>query len=782
MMRWAVLFWIFAPWMGCDPQYKCTDTALASACGAPETVGGCLYQDGVLGLEVCSVLEGVESVLSQEDAQDYCASIVGGEPVDECQTSNQLAMCVVTEEIDGEEITKSIFFMTVFLPACSCSKSTVKSSMGCTVPIFDGGKRVMFSLFCGVVFGGCSADSKRSSIEKMDLDSSVSMVNSSQCLDQQQLETCQAGECVVTTCRLDEICSDDACSHWREQVDYVDFSLDVDVDGIACEVEEGGFPDQWAEFYEYRFGDLHYGVGSQTTHAYAQPGIYPIWLEVSFDENLTLRQGRLAVIEPVPDDWMPLQLTLNSIPNFLNGSIPFSSNADSPDDPTDDVEEAFHLFVPSYGFEVDVEIFSDELGSSLKDNLHLMADVDIGEGSVLAGTDLASFLEFEDADYPKAKWTVPPELSFPLGMVRLTLSSMMVDGTAVQQTLDFEIMELSPEFNPMEQSSDWLLLVDRDLFQTTGEESVGGGIGILTQAGEDGKADFLAELELFGAQGEDIEANAIYLGWIVGALVEELNRFYHLDSQGRNVNGRVLHFYLEGEEGAPSADDFDEGGSFSMIRLGGELVGSDGEPQYLGYSHISWYNDKRVDNSNSHHGIATGTLLNVLLTTPVVLEEFDAILPQLGSPVGMHPLDSIVLSPTFDEYDPQNPQEQLLRHQDLRRIARLIARPIAGIVAHELGHAMGLMPNDVPPAGFFGNRPDVSFMGDSLTFRNHADFPGFNLMQGGGDFLGTLVNMWLLTEVPEDYEVIQIYLAFLHLNRMSSYSKAYFEEKLSYER
>ena len=105
---------------------------------------------------------------------------------------------------------------------------------------------------------------------------------------------------------------------------------------------------------------------------------------------------------------------------------------------------------------------------------------------------------------------------------------------------------------------------------------------------------------------------------------------------------------------------------------------------------------------------------------------------------------------------------------------------IAAVAAHEMGHAMGLVPNDAPPLGFFGNRGDVEFIGADRTNSHHVDFPSLNLMQAGGNPLVILNDALKRVETPEDYTLVDLVRLLALENRLSPYSRAYFQRAQTY--
>ena len=96
-----------------------------------------------------------------------------------------------------------------------------------------------------------------------------------------------------------------------------------------------------------------------------------------------------------------------------------------------------------------------------------------------------------------------------------------------------------------------------------------------------------------------------------------------------------------------------------------------------------------------------------------------------GVPVGAHPLDPIALDPTLN---PEAATPEELERRDLVQTAVLTFGDVLGsIVAHEAGHALGLVPAGVPGGGLFG--------GTSGPQINHAVLPG-----GGNPTANYLMN------------------------------------------
>jgi hypothetical protein len=89
-------------------------------------------------------------------------------------------------------------------------------------------------------------------------------------------------------------------------------------------------------------------------------------------------------------------------------------------------------------------------------------------------------------------------------------------------------------------------------------------------------------------------------------------------------------------------------------------------------------------------------------------ETFDPLMPSRGgTPIGEDPLDATVLDPGFD-YAGATPQEQA-RYDDIALAVQRFADALGSVMAHEAGHALGLVPPGVPGAGLFGGQTGAAF-------------------------------------------------------------------------
>lgn len=568
-------------------------------------------------------------------------------------------------------------------------------------------------------------------------------------------------------CRGDESCVEDVCIPWQDAPLAADFELSVEGRAVACTVVEGGFPRAFVDAVRFDFGDGAVGYGEALRHEYATDGVYTVDLVVRLRGYRELRASRLAVVGQGSSLDSRARLTIDGVPDYMNGSVPYDSDNGTPGDASDDYSADFHLLVPDVGVDVEIELI-DAPGAEIDlASISLTADRALGDGALPAGTDLADRLIWDPeptSRVRRARWTIGADARLPTGLVSLTLAATDGAGSTHREQLAFEAVELTAELDPLDRPMVWLMRFDMDLFSIA--PAADGGVSV--SAGPDGEPDFAQELAVIGATGE------AYRRWVIGEILGEIYRYYLMDPTGVPRDRIAMTLYADGAPGAPAPADFATDGSFSMLRFGGSL-GSN-----FGRSLFAPHNEARVDDTTANLGVATASIIDALATTAFVAEELFPIYPGIGVPVGDHPADPIVLAADFDRYAMDNTDELNRRYDELAAIARQLGQAIGAVAAHEMGHAMGLVPNDAPPAGFFGDRGDVTFVDADRTDSHHVDFPFLNLMQAGGNTIGLLADALESIEVPDDYGVVDMVRVLALENRLSPYARAYFQRSLTY--
>ncbi len=212
-----------------------------------------------------------------------------------------------------------------------------------------------------------------------------------------------------------------------------------------------------------------------------------------------------------------------------------------------------------------------------------------------------------------------------------------------------------------------------------------------------------------------------------------------------------------------------------MMRFGGYF------PQgYIGYSKYAEHNQERINDATINYGVATASILSALTSTPILTRAFDPLKPGVGVVLGESPHDALILGGGFDPWG-EHPQEVRDRYAELRDTAESIALAVALVTAHEMGHAMGLMPSGLPPQGFFGERGDISFVGGEMTNGLHANLPGLNLMQaGGGDYIALLTQLQAFVTLEPGLNLLELAQILSRETRLSGLARAYLQRRLTY--
>ena len=204
--------------------------------------------------------------------------------------------------------------------------------------------------------------------------------------------------------------------------------------------------------------------------------------------------------------------------------------------------------------------------------------------------------------------------------------------------------------------------------------------------------DFIEDLRTYGlSSASDPTTEAIVLGLVVQEVVERVHPFY-----GRNPDGSA---------GADAANiQFDSqlpAVPHARLCVGGE---SSSGPLYLGGSSLDPNNRMETEDECQGVGAVFGVFPQAIDDlwgySPGYHQAFDPLLPGLGTPVGAHPLDTIVLDPEFDPYSAT--QAESARLSEIVLAYTAFAQIVATAVAHETGHLLGLTTSGATPGGLFG--------------------------------------------------------------------------------
>ncbi|MCC6750220.1 MAG: hypothetical protein IT371_21310 [Deltaproteobacteria bacterium] len=469
-----------------------------------------------------------------------------------------------------------------------------------------------------------------------------------------------------------------------------------------------------------------------------------------------------------------LLLTVNEIPEAMNGSQVYT-NLEGKSVP-------FRLTVPRAGFTVDV-LWK---GSQAKgEQLEVVANQPLGTGAgqLPAGANLASRFERTAAGH---RLRVTPELAAPVGSV--TFTARLLDGESPRESaLTVDVAERTFLLDPFRLEDTWLVVFSRDLFTVKRQKDAAGNPVVTSVPGANGTPDFEEDLRAAGLGTETMlpacaaakgrgatGTNAILVRWMRQEIVRGVRKAYLLNADGTaTVDSVRLRVLEEGEAGAPELARFSHqrlaGGesakNFSAISVGG------GDPikPLLGRSKtIDVNNLQNEDNLSPDYGVFTSSALALMTRVAAVdasarqlLQMFlGDFVPELGAggkPIGEHALDAEILADGFDPA--KGTPGAAARYQKLALVVQILGRLVGALTAHEMGHALGLVPSGAPPYGLFGGERNAAFVNPARTTLGHIDTPGFNIMEAGpGSAGGASINFADYLSEPRFNELNRAYL------------------------
>ncbi len=303
----------------------------------------------------------------------------------------------------------------------------------------------------------------------------------------------------------------------------------------------------------------------------------------------------------------------------------------------------------------------------------------------------------------------------------------VVDGEVVSQRLVW-VTERTPQLDPFEIIDPWRIDLGRDLETLQVVTDTSGNLAVNSLPVPDQVNDLTAVLSAIGLQGGDANWNATLIAQFRDQLVKNLRSFYLQKPDGTLTEDSVrIAFFLDGEP-APAAT----GRPLSQIAVGGDAPT---DPQYhslFGLAHVDLRNAVADDDAAPGYGVFTTSLLRAIVSNPAGLAILTPIMPVLGGqPFGSLPGDLPMLQENFDPASlPQGPgKDRAVLFQFTMRMLNLA---VSSIVAHEIGHSLGMIAPGAPPHGLLGGVPGPWVV--TPQDDHHIDTPGPNLMQTGKSF------------------------------------------------
>jgi hypothetical protein len=484
-------------------------------------------------------------------------------------------------------------------------------------------------------------------------------------------------------------------------------------------------------------------------------------------------------------------VTVDALPQDQNGSgtfVPGTSNGPFPSAPGAPL--AYNAYLPRSGFTIQVD-FSDAGGSG-PDPATFTFTCSAAMGGVASGNDLSS--QFTTTALG-ATWTVDGAHALAAGTNitftanlrdhagnAATAASLAVDVADITKTITNGAGTASTDRDPFNARQSWLLRFDQDVWTITASAgtpnylapSHSKPITILSSAVPDGIPDFEQDLALIGLNGPQTAVNAATVtngsdtgtNAIVKTLVKKavrgfLNQRYGMAFDGtRSADSVNVEFLLEGETksggGAVAHTGWTSGSGFSMMTFTGDERAVSGVAlsigAAIGRAPLDFRNTTQDDASNttasdgSNVGVFATHFIRVHIDEPdgtPFPATFDPLISlagrvdsasQTGVPVGSSNDDAVVLAGSF-VYSSANTVRKA-RFDLIMTAVNRYAMCLSLTGAHEMGHAMGLLPDGPPPGGLFGNaHQNNTFIAKSnFTTANHIDTLGNNTMAAASSF------------------------------------------------
>lgn len=411
-----------------------------------------------------------------------------------------------------------------------------------------------------------------------------------------------------------------------------------------------------------------------------------------------------------------IALSVAQVPTTMNGSRPTVT----PNGPLD-----YHLRVNRAGFELDVWV-----------------DGDIDEATL----EVACSDDDEEPVAMPALERVGPSawvarfgeaIAAPVATRMVCAGSVAGPLGTAEASYAFETADLPRELDPFPETDLWVVQLERDVFRLEVIDMPDGSVELRSArvAGGDGVDDFDAPFFELGLMSRtNTEAARAVREHLLRRVRGHVWAIYGL-VEGRPVPGGVdIAILFEGDPEAPEVDAFDGGaGGFSRIALTGDGELADQVAGTFGRALIDWNNQRREDNAAAGLGVWPTALARGILRNSLGILLLEPYRPsQGGTAFGDHTDDMSFLGKDGDEIDRASlSADAAQRFAIYELVIDLGGMALASILAHEIGHSLGLVPFGAPPVGMFaGVRADFTV---TLADDAHIDIEGLNVMQTGGN-------------------------------------------------
>ncbi|MDH3590311.1 MAG: Ig-like domain-containing protein, partial [Planctomycetota bacterium] len=423
-------------------------------------------------------------------------------------------------------------------------------------------------------------------------------------------------------------------------------------------------------------------------------------------------------------------VTIAHLPPDLDGSGTYVDTAGTSG-------QAFDAFLARGGWLVHVT-YSDAGGSGV-DETTFSAKASVKVGNTSANTELASGFAVTSID---ATWRVP-DVGLATGE-NITLTFLIKDKAATPNTssskvVTIDIFDLAANaskgglLDPFDKRDSWVLRGDLDhytaSFKTTSSPNQQGAT---TTLNSNGVLDLDESLRLVGLNSGNMKSaaaatvngnlrgtNAILRRMFLERLREIMRERFGIAEDGTRDRDSVnIEFLLPGEMGSLSAfptlstkRSLSTGNAWSEISIGGTKGAESSAYQGGNVLGAAWFDKRnRLSESDINNDGVVGVFLLGMLKLQVnrsSTELFNKVSKKLvtihgGTPAGEDASDDDVLAGTFDRSSSSNTTHNA-RYDTVMDGLEVVALYTASVLAHEVGHSIGLCADGAPKTGLFGN-------------------------------------------------------------------------------
>lgn len=331
--------------------------------------------------------------------------------------------------------------------------------------------------------------------------------------------------------------------------------------------------------------------------------------------------------------------------------------------------------------------------------------------------------------------TIDEASAFPDGARVDCAATATGPGGEGSAAVDFDAATLPAELDPFPAVDEWLVTLTRDISRLEVTD-LGGGLASLRSIympQGNGVVDLdepFLEMGIFSSENAD--ARAVVKAHLIAKIRKNLYDIYGLDASGApTADGVKIRIWFEGDDGAPSAAEYGGQRRFSMIALGGDGQTADQQQGTFGRALIDWNNQDTEDDTVHGLGVFPTALARQILAQPLGAIALAGYRPAVGGVAfGDDPDDHHFLGQDLTAADlPADSGNAAVRIEIYNLFVEFGALALSSILAHEIGHSLGLVPFGLPPEGLFAG-VDVDWV-VTLAPDAHIDTEGLNVMQTG---------------------------------------------------